>query len=238
MGGSQICHCSCLLQIVIRVVLYYVRDLTARSFASFINYLRTLVRVRCKSELKGLYGDYFSTFLDRSSIAVLRAQLGVEFESVPPYLHQRNPYAEGIIRIIKIGTRARLGKLVGKVINGEIIRDAAVYFNFAMEHKAQSLNSTPSTTLERDLGVLATRNQCFVSGNDPMLLEPEETKLHPFARNPPKKPQRSPRAGGAENANDGKAPGFPKTEPTSTRAAHPARNRPKIAPDERGASSS
>ena len=61
------------------------------------------------------------------------------------------------------------------------LRDATVYFNFAMEHKAQSLNSTPSTTLERDLGVLATRNQCFVSGNDPMLLEPEETKLYPFA---------------------------------------------------------
>ena len=57
-------------------------------------------------------------------------------------------------------------------------------------------------------------------------------------RNSPKKPKRSPRAGGAENANDGKATHVTKTEPTSTRAAHPARNRPKTAPDERGTSSS
>ena len=53
------------------------------------------------------------------------------------------------------------------------------------------------------------------------------------------KAQKEPRAGGAENANDGKAPARPtKTEPTSTRAAHPARNRPETAPDERGTSSS
>ena len=57
-------------------------------------------------------------------------------------------------------------------------------------------------------------------------------------RNPPKKPKRSPRAGGPENANDGRHQHATETEPISTRAAHPVRNRPDTAPDERGTSSS
>ena len=163
------------------IVLYYVRDLTARSFVSFINYLRTLVRVRTKYMLKKLYGDYFSTHLDKTTVAVMRAQYSIEFEACPPYLHQRNAYVEGLIRILKIGIRARLPALIGKTIHGQTIVDATPYYNLAAEHKAQSLNSTPSTTLERDLGFPATRNQFFVSGDTPHVLDPEVTKLHPFA---------------------------------------------------------
>ena len=108
------------------------------------------------------------------------------FNSVRPanellaLLHQRNTYVEGLIRILKIGIRARLPALIGKVIHGERITDATPYYNLAAEHKAQSLNSTPSTTLERDLGFVATRNQFFVSGDTPHVLEPETVKLHPF----------------------------------------------------------
>ena len=61
------------------------------------------------------------------------------------------------------------------------IKDATPYFNFAAEHKCQSLNSTPSTTLERDLGFVATRNQYFTSGDTPYALDSEEVRLHPFA---------------------------------------------------------
>ena len=58
-------------------------------------------------------------------------------------------------------------------------------------------------------------------------------------RNPPKKPRRSPRASGAENARTtARHRHVTKTEPTSTRAAHPANNLPETAPDECGTSSS
>ena len=73
---------------------------------------------------------------------MLRARLGVEMEACPPYLHQRNGYVEGLIRILKIGIRARLKGLVGKLVNDVRIKDATPYFNFAAEHKCQSLNST------------------------------------------------------------------------------------------------
>ena len=60
-------------------------------------------------------------------------------------------------------------------------------------------------------------------------------------RNPPRKaqmPEGAPEPAKNENANDGKAPHVTKTEPTSTRAAHPVRKPPETAPDERGTSSS
>ena len=57
-------------------------------------------------------------------------------------------------------------------------------------------------------------------------------------RNPPKKPQRSPREAGPRTRTTARHRHVTKTEPTSTRAAHPARNRPETAPDERGTSSS
>lgn len=162
------------------VVLFYMRDLSARSFVAFVNYLRTLVRVRAGATLRKLYGDYFSTHLDQTTVAIMRAQHSIEMEVCPPYLHQRNAYVEGLIRILKIGIRARLRALIGKVIQGHKITDATPYYNFAAEHKAQSLNSTPSVTLERDLGFTATRNQVFDSGTNPHVLPPEDVKLHPF----------------------------------------------------------
>ena len=57
-------------------------------------------------------------------------------------------------------------------------------------------------------------------------------------RNPPKRPKGAPAQAGARTRTTARHRRFPKTEPTSTRAAHPARNRPKTAPDERGTSSS
>ena len=57
-------------------------------------------------------------------------------------------------------------------------------------------------------------------------------------RNPPKKPKRSPEQAGPRTRTTARHRHVTKTEPTSTRAAHPARNRPETAPDERGTSSS
>ena len=57
-------------------------------------------------------------------------------------------------------------------------------------------------------------------------------------RNPPKKPQRSPRAGGAEDANDGKAPARHQDGTDQHPRCVPRPNRPETAPDERGTSGS
>ena len=60
-------------------------------------------------------------------------------------------------------------------------------------------------------------------------------------RNSPKKPKRSkgaPEQAGPRTRTTARHRHVSKTEPTSTRAAHPARNHPKTTPDERGTSSS
>ena len=57
-------------------------------------------------------------------------------------------------------------------------------------------------------------------------------------RNPPKKPKGAPEQARPRTRTTARHRRFPKTEPTSTRAAHPARNHPKTTPDERGTSSS
>ena len=58
-------------------------------------------------------------------------------------------------------------------------------------------------------------------------------------RNPPKKPRRSPRASGAENANDGKAPARHQDGTNQhPRCTSHVRNPPETSQDERGTSSS
>ena len=54
-------------------------------------------------------------------------------------------------------------------------------------------------------------------------------------RNPPKKPKRSPRAGGAENANDGKAPKAPERHQDGTDQHPRCVPRPKPPGDRTGA---
>ena len=57
-------------------------------------------------------------------------------------------------------------------------------------------------------------------------------------RNPPKKPKGAPEQAGPRTRTTARHRHVTKTKPTSTRAAHPVRNRPDTAPDERGTSSS
>ena len=57
-------------------------------------------------------------------------------------------------------------------------------------------------------------------------------------RNPPKSPEGAPEPAGPRTRTTARHRHVTKTEPTSTRAAHPVQNLPETAPDERGTSSS
>ena len=105
------------------VIIYYMKDNSARSFVSATKYVDRLVRVRKGYGLSGFYGDYFSTHLDQNVLGALRADMGWSFEVTPPYCHWLNPYCEVFIRYIKAATRVRLIGLLGKVFNGKKITD-------------------------------------------------------------------------------------------------------------------
>ena len=104
-------------------VVVYMKDQSARSFVTAIQYLDRFVRVRLNGrKITNLYGDFFSSHLDQSVFGVVRAEMGIEFQAAPPHMHWLNGYAEGFIRILKIATRVRLANLIGKYIDGELIR--------------------------------------------------------------------------------------------------------------------
>ena len=54
------------------VVIYYMRDNSAKSFVAAVKYLDRLVRVRKGYGVSGFYGDYFSTHLDQNVLGALR----------------------------------------------------------------------------------------------------------------------------------------------------------------------
>ena len=137
------------------VVVYYLVDNSAKSFTQFVRYLINLTRLRCNCEPTELYGDYFSTHLSMT-VTQLRAQTGITFTSAPPHMHHLNPYAEGLMRILKIGCVRRLPALVGKRIYSETITEPREFWPWAMEHKVQSYNLQPNSMVERDSGEITT----------------------------------------------------------------------------------
>ena len=146
------------------VVIVYMKDQSARSFVTAIRYIDRLVRVRLNGRsITNLYGDFFSSHLDQSVFGAVRAEMGIEFQAAPPHMHWLNGYAEGFIRTIKIATRVRLANLIGKYIDGEIVKDATPWWPFAMEHARQCKCAEPSSSMTSSFGVVATREQLFLS---------------------------------------------------------------------------
>ena len=101
------------------LVVFYLVDFTAKSFMQFVKYLMNIPKLRCGIYPSHLYGDYFSTHLSHL-VAQMRISFGIQLEVMPPYMHHLNPYAEGLMRILKIGCIRRLPSLVGKVIYNEV----------------------------------------------------------------------------------------------------------------------
>ena len=126
--------------------------------------------------VKTLYGDFFSTHLDQNALGALRSDLGIEFEVTPPYMHWLNGYAEVYMRVMKIATRVRLLQMIGKFLDDVRITDSTDMWPFAMEHACQSKCAEPSTTIEKDTGTFATREQMFREDTE----TPIKFHLHPF----------------------------------------------------------
>ena len=160
------------------LVVYPMVDNSARSFMSFVTYLRNITKLRCGIYPSHLYGDYFSTHLSHL-VAQMRISLGIQLEAIPPYMHHLNPYAEGLMRILKIGCVRRLPSLVGKVIYNEVVKEARCYWPWAMEHKVQSYNLQPNAMLERDLGYPCTPISVF----DSKTSDDVNMNLHEFGSN-------------------------------------------------------
>ena len=106
----------------------------------------------------------------------MRTEMGIEFQAAPPHMHWLNGYAEGFIRILKIATRVRLANLIGKYIDGELIKDATPWWPFAMEHARQCKAAERSSSTTKSFGIVATREQLFVSNVD----TPTKLNIHPF----------------------------------------------------------
>ena len=88
------------------------RDNSARSFVNALEYLHRLTRVMLNgTNVKSLYGDFFSTHMNWNVFGALRADLAIEIEVCPPHCHWLNPDAESMVWILKRGTRIRLRNL-------------------------------------------------------------------------------------------------------------------------------
>ena len=158
------------------IIIYYLKDNSARAYVSALKYVDRLVRLRKGYGVKTLYGDFFSTHLDQNVLGALRADLGIEFEVTPPYMHWLNGYAEVYMRVMKIATRVRLLQVIGKYLDDVKITDSTDMWPFAMEHARQSKCLEPSTTIEKDTGTFATREQMFREDTE----TPINFHIHPF----------------------------------------------------------
>ena len=161
------------------LVVYYMVDNTAKSFMQFVRYLMSITKLRTGIYPDALYGDYFSTHLS-TMVAQFRISFGIEMESIPPYMHHLNPYAEGLMRILKKACIRRLPALKGKVIFDEVVgsrgaSDETAYWPWAMEHFVQGYNKAPNETVEKDTGMMTSPLSLFdvrTSDSDIINLQP------------------------------------------------------------------
>ena len=123
-------------------VCYYTTTNNAGEFCDFINYLVKLTRFRTGNDVKKLYSDYFSTYMDNRRVAQCRTQDGraIELVVTPPYLKARNTYAENSIYSNRKAARARLFNLLGKNLRGMPIKDTTKFWLMAWEHGVQTHN--------------------------------------------------------------------------------------------------
>ena len=144
------------------IIIYYLRDNSAKSFVAALSYVDKLTRIRKGYGVQSWYGDFYSSHLDQNVLGALRADKGWEFEVTPPYCHWLNPYCEVMMRVFKRDARVRLKALLGVQWDGEIIKDASPWWPFAVEHALQYRTISSSATIEHDFGVVATREQMFM----------------------------------------------------------------------------
>ena len=144
------------------IIIYYLRDNSAKSFVTALQYVDKLTRIRKGYGVQSFYGDFFSTHLDQNVLGALRADKGWEFEVTPPYCHWLNGYCEVMMRVFKRDARVRLKALLGVQWDGSIIKDASPWWPFAVEHALQYRTISSSATIEHDFGVVATREQMFM----------------------------------------------------------------------------
>ena len=121
---------------------FYTSTNSAGEFCDFINYLVKLTKLRTGNDVKKLYSDYFSTYMDNRRVAQCRTQEGraIELEVTPPYLKARNTYAENSIYSNRKAARARLFDLIGKNLRGMPIKDTTKFWLMAWEHGVQTHN--------------------------------------------------------------------------------------------------
>ena len=117
----------------------------------------------------------------------------------------------------------------------------------------ESVRRTGAATPVRAAGCVLSQLSNFASSTNAVLVSFAQRALHlryhpqrhpdrrggaVCDRNSPKSPKGAPEQAGPRTRTTARHWRVTKTEPTSTRAVHPARNRPETAPDERGTSNS
>ena len=120
----------------------YTTSNKATEFVEFLDYLVKFSKMRTGNDVKKLYSDYFSTYMDDTKVTLARTRDGrsIELEVTPPYLKARNTYAENSIYSNRKAARARLFHLLGKKVNGMPIKDTGKYWPFGWEHGVQTHN--------------------------------------------------------------------------------------------------
>ena len=144
------------------IIIYYLRDNSAKSFVAALSYVDKLTRIRKGYGVESWYGDFFSSHLDQNVLGALRADKGWQFEVTPPYCHWLNGYCEVMMRVFKRDARVRLKSLLGVQWDDSVITDASPWWPFATEHALQYRTLSSSATIEHDFGVIATREQMFM----------------------------------------------------------------------------
>ena len=80
------------------------------------------------------------------------------------------------MRAMKIATRVRLLQMIGKYLDDVRITDSTDMWPFAVEHARQGKCAEQSTTIEKDTGTFATREQIFREDTE----TPIKFHLYPF----------------------------------------------------------
>ena len=147
-------------------VCFYTTSNKASEFVEFLDYLVKFTKLRTGNDVKKLYSDYYSTYMDDTKVTTSRTRDGraIELEVTPPYLKARNTYAENSIYSNRKAARARLFGLLGAVINKTRVSNTGPYWLFAWEHAVQTHNFSVYDPLTELHGVPTTPLQAF-TGN-------------------------------------------------------------------------
>ena len=166
---NAVCACS------FYRVCFYTTTNNASEFCEFLDYLVRFTKLRTGNDVKKVYSDYFSTYMDTNKVVLCRTREGrkIELEVTPPYAKARNTYAENSIYANRKGTRARLFNLIGASIKGVPIKNTGPYWLFAWEHTVQTHNFSAYEPLMELYGEPTSPLQAFTG---------DRTVRHPVLR--------------------------------------------------------